>query len=430
MNSAADVFDTVRDLMKEELSSTTINSWFGTAEAVELNDTALVVRTDSDFRKQVIIQRYADYARRALKQLFSADMDFIVLGPDDRLELSPPLPEDDEYSFENFVVGASNRFAHAAALAVATNPARTYNPLFIYGGSGLGKTHLVKAISHAINRDHPSYRVLYVKGDDFVNDLIAAIANQTTVELRNKYRMVDVLIMDDVQFIAGKEQTQIEFFHTFTALYEAHKQIVLTSDRPPKEIRTLENRLQTRFEWGLLADIAPPEFETRMAIIKKKAERLGCRIPDDLVQYIASNVTANIRQLEGIVNRIKACKELLGMDVAMDTVTQAIRDMLKENPGLRPTSSMIIEEVCKYYRIEPDALKSKNRRKDVLLPRQVASYIIRNLTDLSLPEIGKVLGGQHYSTVINSIDTVESKMRADSAFESVVKELMNNITEG
>jgi chromosomal replication initiator protein len=241
--------------------------------------------------------------------------------------------------------------------------------------------------------------------------------------------MVDVLIMDDVQFIAGKEQPQIEFFHTFTALYEAHKQIVLTSDRPPKEIRTLESRLQTRFEWGLLADIAPPEFETRMAIIKKKAEKLGCRIPDDLVQYIASNVTANIRQLEGIVNRVKACKELLGLDISLDTVTQSIRDMLKENPGLKPTSSMVIEEVCKYYHLEPDALKSKNRRKDVLLPRQVASYIIRNLTDLSLPEIGKVLGGQHYSTVLTSVDAVASKMREDSAFESIVKELMNNITE-
>jgi chromosomal replication initiator protein len=436
VHSANDVLAHILNLLEKQITKVTIDTWFSDATAVALKQDCFIIRTTSPFKKQVIDSRYGDMVRAILQELFSADMGFMVLVGDeldslDSLEEDEvPSDKDEEYyTFEDFVVGSSNRFAHAAALAVATNPAQTYNPLFIYGGSGLGKTHLIKAIAHTMRRDRPDFRVIYIKGDDFINELIKDLSNQKMEEFHNKYRMADLLLLDDIQFIAGKEQTQIEFFHTFNALYDANKQIVITSDRPPKELYSLHSRLQTRFEWGLLADIQPPDYETRIAIIKKKAERSNIEIPDNLIQYIANNVTANIRQLEGIVLRTKACRELLQEEITMDTINQAIRDILKENPGMKPTASIIISEVCKYYGVAPDLIKSSNRRKDVLLPRQVASYIMRQLTDLSLPEIGKELGGQHYSTIINSIDRITEKMKTDPLLENVVKDLISNISE-
>ena len=359
-------------------------------------------------------------------------MDFIVLDADEPVpgDAAAPaanssLPHVPKFTFDDFIVGSSNRFAHAAALAVAKNPARVYNPLFIYGGSGLGKTHLMKAISNTVQLDQPHFRVLYLKSDDFTNDLVSSLQKGSMEEFRNKYNLVDVLLIDDIQFIAGKEQTQIEFFNTFNTLYDAHKQIVLTSDRPPREIYTLDKRIQSRFEMGLLADIQPPDYETKIAILKQKCDLINLDVSDTLLKYIATNATANVRQLEGILNHLKADHDLEGGDVNMDTVRRAIKDILI-GTGTKPTPSLIIEEVCKYYNIKPDRIRVKNQSKDIVMPRQIACYILQQLTDLSLKEIGMEFGGQHHTTVINSIKT---EMRDNPEIANIVKDLISNLSD-
>ncbi|MBQ5972890.1 MAG: chromosomal replication initiator protein DnaA [Oscillospiraceae bacterium] len=417
-------------LLEKELQKFTIDLWFSDAKAVALRQDCFIIRT-SPYKKEVILARFRDVCRKVLFQIFSTEMDLVVLTDGDELPEPAPAvsaPEAMEYTFENFIVGNSNKFAHAAAYAVAMNPANSYNPLFIYGGSGLGKTHLMKAISETIRSSHPDYHILYMTSEDFTNELIEALKYKSTEEFRSKYRAVDVLLVDDIQFLAGKVQTQEEFFHTFNTLYAAHKQIVLTSDRPPKEIYTLQTRLQTRFEMGLLADIQPPDFETRVAILQKKCERFRLTLPDHLVSYIANNATANIRQLEGIVNHIHADLDLTGGEVDMNMVERAIRD-LQMGSGKKPASELIIEEVCKYYNISPDRLCSKNQSQDVVLPRQVASYIMQQLTDLSLQSIGKELGGQHHTTIINSTKKIKNEMRTNPALASAVKDLMTNLSE-
>ena len=430
MNSPDDILASLLTLLEKELQKFTIDLWFSDAKAVALRQDCFIIRT-SPYKKEVILARFRDVCRKVLFQIFSTEMDLVVLTDGDKLPEPAPAvsaPEAMEYTFENFIVGNSNKFAHAAAYAVAMNPANSYNPLFIYGGSGLGKTHLMKAISETIRSSHPDYHILYMTSEDFTNELIEALKYKSTEEFRSKYRAVDVLLVDDIQFLAGKVQTQEEFFHTFNTLYAAHKQIVLTSDRPPKEIYTLQTRLQTRFEMGLLADIQPPDFETRVAILQKKCERFRLTLPDHLVSYIANNATANIRQLEGIVNHIHADLDLTGGEVDMNMVERAIRD-LQMGSGKKPASELIIEEVCKYYNISPDRLCSKNQSQDVVLPRQVASYIMQQLTDLSLQSIGKELGGQHHTTIINSTKKIKNEMRTNPALASAVKDLMTNLSE-
>ncbi len=430
MNSPDDILASLLTLLEKELQKFTIDLWFSDAKAVALRQDCFIIRT-SPYKKEVILARFRDVCRKVLFQIFSTEMDLVVLTDGDELPEPAPAvsaPEAMEYTFENFIVGNSNKFAHAAAYAVAMNPANSYNPLFIYGGSGLGKTHLMKAISETIRSSHPDYHILYMTSEDFTNELIEALKYKSTEEFRSKYRAVDVLLVDDIQFLAGKVQTQEEFFHTFNTLYAAHKQIVLTSDRPPKEIYTLQTRLQTRFEMGLLADIQPPDFETRVAILQKKCERFRLTLPDHLVSYIANNATANIRQLEGIVNHIHADLDLTGGEVDMNMVERAIRD-LQMGSGKKPASELIIEEVCKYYNISPDRLCSKNQSQDVVLPRQVASYIMQQLTDLSLQSIGKELGGQHHTTIINSTKKIKNEMRTNPALASAVKDLMTNLSE-
>ncbi len=430
MNSPDDILASLLTLLEKELQKFTIDLWFSDAKAVALRQDCFIIRT-SPYKKEVILARFRDVCRKVLFQIFSTEMDLVVLTDGDELPEPAPAvsaPEAMEYTFEKFIVGNSNKFAHAAAYAVAMNPANSYNPLFIYGGSGLGKTHLMKAISETIRSSHPDYHILYMTSEDFTNELIEALKYKSTEEFRSKYRAVDVLLVDDIQFLAGKVQTQEEFFHTFNTLYAAHKQIVLTSDRPPKEIYTLQTRLQTRFEMGLLADIQPPDFETRVAILQKKCERFRLTLPDHLVSYIANNATANIRQLEGIVNHIHADLDLTGGEVDMNMVERAIRD-LQMGSGKKPASELIIEEVCKYYNISPDRLCSKNQSQDVVLPRQVASYIMQQLTDLSLQSIGKELGGQHHTTIINSTKKIKNEMRTNPALASAVKDLMTNLSE-
>ena len=335
-----------------------------------------------------------------------------------------------KYTFDTFVVGSNNNLAHAAALAVAESPGEIYNPLFIYGGVGLGKTHLMHAIAHFILKNNPSAKILYVSSETFTNELIDAIRNKnniTTTEFREKYRNNDVLLIDDIQFIIGKESTQEEFFHTFNTLYESKKQIIISSDKPPKEIETLEERLRSRFEWGLTVDIQSPDYETRMAIIKNKAIRMGVELPEFLLQLIAENITANVRQIEGTVNKIMAYQDLMGDLVDKETVVRAVKDMFKEKSDIVPTAEVIIDEVCKFYNIEPAVLKGQGRAKDISMARQIAMYLIRRMTNLSLKEIGKEFEGRDHTTVLHSIERIEDLSKNDPEKAEIIKDITANI---
>ena len=433
MNFPADIWPKVLSLMEGDMTATTINTWFDDATPVALDANRFVLHTPSNFKRDIIVARYLPVIQKALHELFSADFEVVVLGEGELEDFGKKktddvfLPGTEEYTFERFVVGASNKFAHAAAQAVAERPAQTYNPLFIYGESGLGKTHLLYAIAHKIHQNHPDYRIVYIKGDSFTNELIQAIREGRNPEFREKYRSADVFLMDDVQFIAGRESTQEEMFHTFNTLYELKKQIVFTSDRPPKEMLRLEDRLKTRFEWGLLADIQPPDYETRMAIIKNKAIRMGVELPEFLLQLIAENITANVRQIEGTVNKIMAYQQLMGDSVDKDTVIRAVKDMFKEKSDIVPTADVIIDEVCKFYNIEPATLRGQGRAKDISLARQIAMYQIRRMTNLSLKEIGKEFDNRDHTTVLHSLEKVEQRMKKDPAFAETVKEITTNI---
>ena len=424
-----DIWKIVLNLLEKTLQPVTIDAWFDDLTAVEFKNDTLLLHTPDKFKKEIIDLRYLSHIKNALHDLFSADIEVIITTGETPTISDNDFPED-EYTFEQFIVGSSNKFAHAAATAVAKNPAKNYNPLFIYGPSGLGKTHLLYAISSVVRHDHPSYRIVYIKGEDFTNELINAIGEGQVQEFRNKYRLADLLLVDDIQFIAGKDRTQEEFFHTFNALHEAHKQIVLTSDRPPKEIRTLEDRLKTRFEWGLLADIQPPDYETRMAIIHVKAESLGVEIEEDIVNYIATTITSNVRQLEGTVKKIKALHDLMGRDIDMELAKEAIADIFKENPGLNPTPEMIIQEVSNFYSIPVEKLKGSGRSRDMVQPRQIAMYLVREMTNYSLPEIGKVFSRDH-TTVLHSINKIEGHLKDDAdTLVDDIKTLKTNIRGG
>ena len=426
MNTPADIWKVVLTLLEKRLQPVTIDAWFDDLTAVEFKDDTLLLHTPDKFKKEIIDQRYLNIIKDTLRDLFSADIDVIITTGETPAPRAHSNYPEDEYTFEQFIVGSSNKFAHAAATAVANNPAKNYNPLFIYGQSGLGKTHLLYAIASVVRRDHPSFRIVYIKGEDFTNELINAIGEGQVQEFRDKYRLADLFLVDDIQFVAGKDRTQEEFFHTFNALYEAHKQIVLTSDRPPKEIHTLEDHLKTRFEWGLLADIQPPDYETRMAIIHVKADSLGVHLPDEVVDYIAKTITSNVRQLEGTVKKIKALHDLMERAIDLSLAKEAVTDIFKENPGLNPTPDMIIREVSRYYCIPVEKLQGSGRSKDMVLPRQVAMYLVREMTEYSLPEIGKVFSRDH-TTVLHSINKIENYLKETSEMDNIIKTLKANI---
>ena len=328
------------------------------------------------------------------------------------------------YSFETFIVGASNQFAHAACRAVAEAPSRSYNPLFIYGGVGLGKTHLMHAIGHYVLTRSPGLKLTYISAERFMNEVINAIRYDRILEFRERYRSVDVLLVDDIQFIVGKERTQTEFFHTFNALHDSQKQIVLSSDCPPHQITELEERLRSRFEWGLIADIQPPDLETKIAILKRKADAEGVPLPDDVALYIAGRIKSNVRELEGSLIRLLAYASLTGRDVSMALAQEVLRDVLRREEKV-VTIDMIQKFVADYYQLKPIELKSRNNSKSVAKPRQVAMYLCKALTGASLPEIGKSFGGKHHSTVIHSIRRVEHLRQIDAAFNT----LINTLTE-
>ena len=435
MNPAVEVWNKVKALMGSEMTATTLNTWFDDTEAVSLEESRFILYSPSRFKRDIIAARYLIPIQNALHELFSADFQVVVLtegeltSVQEETKESSFFPGTEKYTFERFVVGSSNKFAHAAARKVADNPGQSYNPLFIYGESGLGKTHLLYAIAHTIHSNHPDYKVIYIKGDDFTNELVAAIREGRNKEFREKYRGADVFLMDDVQFIAGRDSTQEEMFHTFNTLYELKKQIVFTSDRPPKEMLRLEDRLKTRFEWGLLADIIPPDYETRVAIVKNKSIRMGMELPDFLIQLIAETITANVRQIEGTVNKIMAYQDLIGDTVNKDTVTRAVKDIFKEKSDILPTADVIIEEVCRFYSIEPAILRGQGRSKDISLARQIAMYLIRRMTNLSLKEIGQEFNGRDHSTVLNALNRIEDLVKNDPEKAEIIKDITTNINE-
>ncbi len=434
MNSVADVWAIVLQQLKKELSETTIAAFFDELEAVDIRGNTFILHCANDFKKGYIESLYMKNIKDCLHDIFSTDFEVQILDDIAFAELNGGTARkqsdrftSDEFTFETFVVGPSNKLAYAASQAVAEHPAQNYNPLLIYGDSGLGKTHLIYAIANVIRRNDPRSKIAYVKGDDFTNELVDAIREGKTAEMREKYRQADLLLVDDIQFIAGKKQTQEEFFHTFNNLYESGRQIVLTSDRPPSEMTQLEDRLRTRFEWGLLVDVAPPDFETRLAIVKNKAALLGMELPDKISAYIAENVTANVRQLEGTINKILAYKDLLGNDADEETVTRAMQDILKRSNEYIPTPEAILEYISKYYNLEESVIRGQQRIRDAVQARQIAMYLIRSMTNLSLDDIGKVFDNRDHSTVLYSIQQVEKKMKKEPAFAETVKEIKTNI---
>ena len=437
MNSVADVWQNVVQTLKGDLSETTISTWFDELEAVDIKGNNMILHCSNDFKKGYIESLFMKNIKSALRDLFSTDFEVTILddssylsfvGGDKNKKQSDRFTSD-EFTFATFVVGPSNKLAYAASKAVADHPAQNYNPLLIYGDSGLGKTHLIYAIANVIRKNDPSSKIAYVKGDEFTNELVRAIQEgpAKTAEMREKYRQADLLLVDDVQFIAGKKQTQEEFFHTFNTLYESGRQIVLTSDRPPSEMTILEDRLRTRFEWGLLVDVAPPDFETRMAIIKNKAALLGLELPDKVIAYIAENVTANVRQIEGTINKIMAFKDLLGDEADEDSVTRAIQDIVKRSNEYIPTPEAILDYISKYYNVDETIIRGQQRNRDAVQARQIAMYLIRSMTSLSLDDIGKVFDNRDHSTVLYSIQQVEKKMKTDTAFSEKVKAIKTNI---
>ncbi len=432
MDSVAEVWKSILEIIARDITPTAYNTWFADCEPVELEDCKLVLHTATDFKRNIIQSRFGSTICAALYDLFSCEFELQVLAGDEleeylsRKKGPDHLPEMDGYTFDRFVVGPSNKFAHAAAVAVAENPGKAYNPLFIYGNSGLGKTHLLLAIGEEIHARHPEKKIAYVKGDDFTNQMIQSVQSGTAEEFRQKYRNVDLFLVDDVQFIAGKQATQEEFFHTFNNIYEAGHQIVITSDRPPLEMSLLDDRLRTRFEGGLMADVQPPDIETRMAIIRNKAAQLGMILPDDVVEYIGENITANIRQIEGVVKRLTAYKEILNDTITINSVKRAIKDVIRVGEYI-PTPDVIIEETARYYSLSPDDLRGQRRSKNIAMARQISMYLMRSLTNLSLLDIGEQYEGRNHSTVLSSVRKVEDLIKKDPEVASTVRDISSNI---
>ncbi len=453
---AAQIWSKVLEKVKEILGDEAWEIWFRPIKVQSFSDNSLTLEVPNKFFQTWIKEHYQGLIKETLKSLTQKE-DIAVELVVAQQEQQPPKQEEEKpksrrwffrtspkaqdqqsqqgqlglnprFSFENFVVGPSNRFAHAASLAVAESPARSYNPLFIYGGVGLGKTHLMQAIGACILKNNPQLKVTYISSEKFTNQLISAIQHRTTPQFRERYRSVDILLIDDIHFIAGKESTQEEFFHTFNVLYDAHKQIVLSSDRSPKDIPALEERLVSRFDWGLITDIQPPDLETRIAILKKKIEQNNVEVPDEVIFFIADKVKLNIRELEGALIRVVAYSSLINEKITLNMARSLLKDMLLEEKKI--SIDGIQRKVAAHFDIRILDLKAKRRNRAVVFPRQIAMYLVRSLTDFSLPEIGEYFGGRDHTTVLYACDKIQGNLKKDPKLKDLLDRLIVEIRTG
>lgn len=454
MNSydLAEIWVRCKDKLKESFNEKIFNVWIKPIMPLEVTDTYYKVAVKNDFFKTMLEENYAQVIEGVLAGIMSKNIKLIIETMDngssgsEAAEEMPAVPakreqqklfnentsvqQPDEsnlnpkYVFETFVIGNSNRFAHAAAQAVANDPAHAYNPLFLYGGVGLGKTHLMHAIGNRIKQNNPSMKVLYTSSEKFTNEIINSIQNKTTEAFRQKYRNIDCLIIDDIQFLKGKEQTQVEFFHTFNALKDADKQIIISSDRPPREIETLEDRLRSRFDQGLTADIQTPDLETRMAILRTKAASDNIVLPTEVITLLATNIATNIREIEGAYNKIVAYTSLMHMPITVETAQKVLSDMGNDIKTRTITYEGIIKVVADHYNVKQDELFNKKRTQNIAFPRQVAMYLCRELADLSYPRIGELFGGRDHTTVIHAYEKISNFKNSNLAFQNELQEII------
>lgn len=437
--------------IKKKLSNPSFKTWFSDTEPVMLENNKLIIKVPNDFIKDWLTSRYLILIEEIIYNLTTNKWKVNLLTPEELDNKVSNFNEQDsntnrnskpesknrvklynglnpKYSFSTFVVGNSNRFSHAASLAVAEAPAKAYNPLFIYGDVGLGKTHLMQAIAHFILDHTPDSKVVYVSSETFTNELINAIKDDRTIEFREKYRNIDILLVDDIQFLEGKERTQEEFFHTFNALHEANRQLIISSDRPPKEIPTLEERLRSRFEWGLITDIQKPDFETRIAILRKKADLEQLELPNEVIISIANKIQSNIRELEGALIKVIAYSSLVNREIDTELAEEALKDLVANKQQAKTINMALIKEViAEYYNLSLEEINSKKRTQSIAFPRQIAMYLARELTNSSLPQIGEDFGGRDHTTVIHAHNKIENKLKKDADFKRVINKLVENI---
>ncbi|MDQ0209141.1 chromosomal replication initiator protein DnaA [Alkalicoccobacillus murimartini] len=447
MENIHDLWERVLSEMEKKVSKPSYETWLKSTKATVIQNDIITVTAPNEFARDWLEDHYASLTSDTIEELTGSRLapKFVIpqnASADDLLVEQPPkkIPQPDaaddissrtmlngKYTFNTFVIGSGNRFAHAASLAVAEAPAKAYNPLFIYGGVGLGKTHLMHAIGHYVMEHNPRANVVYLSSEKFTNEFINSIRDNKAVNFRNKYRNVDVLLIDDIQFLAGKEQTQEEFFHTFNALHEESKQIVISSDRPPKEIPTLEDRLRSRFEWGLITDITPPDLETRIAILRKKAKAENLDIPNEVMLYIANQIDTNIRELEGALIRVVAYSSLINKDMNADLAAEALKDIIPNSKPKMLTITDIQKLVGDYYQVKLDDFKAKKRTKSVAFPRQIAMYLSRELTDSSLPKIGSEFGGRDHTTVIHAHEKISRLLGTDEDLQQKVQAITEQL---
>ncbi|MGZ7444712.1 chromosomal replication initiator protein DnaA [Paenibacillus sp. TH7-28] len=437
----SEIWQQILAIINTKLSKPSFDTWFKATKIVSMTDKAIVISAPTTFAVEWLESRYTKLVATTIFEFTDKQLDvsFVIeeSAPAEQTQVykEPPAPVPSEesvsnmlnpkYTFDTFVIGSGNRFAHAASLAVAEAPARAYNPLFLYGGVGLGKTHLMHAIGHYILEHSPSSKVVYISSEKFTNEFINSIRDNRAESFRNKYRNIDILLIDDIQFLAGKESTQEEFFHTFNALHEERKQIIISSDRPPKEIPTLEERLRSRFEWGLITDIQPPDLETRIAILRKKAKAENLDIPNEAMIYIANQIDTNIRELEGALIRVVAYSSLINQDITTHLAAEALKDIIPSSRPKMITIQDIQQRVGDYYNLKLDDFKARKRTKAIAFPRQIAMYLARELTDFSLPKIGDAFGGRDHTTVIHAHEKITQQLKNDQELYKIV----NNITE-
>lgn len=430
--------------IEEKISKPSFDTWLKNTKAETLEKDTLIISAPNEFARDWLENQYTDLISEILDEVTGTKLNTKFIIPDSSTELEDdkPLPRpkpdisstdspksmlNSKYTFDTFVIGAGNRFAHAASLAVAEAPAKAYNPLFIYGGVGLGKTHLMHAIGHYVREHNRNAKVVYITSEKFTNEFINAIMENKSNSFRNKYRNIDVLLIDDIQFIAGKESTQEEFFHTFNALHEESKQIIISSDRPPKEIPTLEDRLRSRFEWGLITDITPPDLETRIAILNKKAKAEGLDIPNEVMLYIANQINTNIRELEGALIRVVAYSSLVNRDIDASLAADALKDIIPSSKPKVITIQGIKELVAERYDLRLEDFAAKKRTKSIAYPRQIAMYLSRELTDFSLPKIGEEFGGRDHTTVIHAHEKISRMLEEDTELNRDIEEMKEKL---